>query len=103
MAGRLLILGAAFGAGYVLGAKAGRGRYEQIRSRADRIWSDPHTQRAVSDTKEFVDDAAPVVKEKASKAAKAAGDTVEDAARTVGAKAQQTAAKAQAKADDATD
>ncbi len=29
---------AGFGAGYVLGAKAGRERYEQIRARAGQLW-----------------------------------------------------------------
>jgi hypothetical protein len=39
----------AFGAGYVVGAAAGRERYEQIRRIALRIKDDPHVQRAVDD------------------------------------------------------
>lgn len=37
-----LIAVTAFGAGYVAGAAAGRGRYEQIRALALRIKDDPH-------------------------------------------------------------
>lgn len=37
-----LIAVTAFGAGYVLGAAAGRERYEQIRKLALRIKDDPH-------------------------------------------------------------
>ena len=37
---------AGFGAGYVLGAKAGRGRYEQIRRAWDHAKDDPRLQTA---------------------------------------------------------
>ena len=37
MRGRLMFLAGAT-AGYVLGAKAGRGRYEQIKTQADSLW-----------------------------------------------------------------
>ena len=36
-----------FGAGYVLGARAGRERYEQIRKAVLRIKDDPHVQQVV--------------------------------------------------------
>ena len=46
MRGRLMFLtGAA--AGYVLGARAGRGRYEQIKTQADTLWHDPRVQERV--------------------------------------------------------
>lgn len=38
-----------FGAGYVLGARAGRERYEQIRRVVLRIKDDPHVQQALDD------------------------------------------------------
>ncbi|MCW2581392.1 MAG: uncharacterized protein JWQ53_182 [Klenkia sp.] len=37
---------AGFGAGYVLGAKAGRGRYDQIRRAYDHAKDDPRLQSA---------------------------------------------------------
>ena len=33
-----------FGAGYVLGARAGRARYDQIAGKAQQLWSDPRVQ-----------------------------------------------------------
>ncbi len=52
----MLLAGAA---GYVLGAKAGRERYEQIRSTAQRVARDPRVQRRAQE-------AQTVVKEKVS-------------------------------------
>ncbi len=47
MRGRLsFLVGAA--AGYVLGARAGRARYEQLKSQADQLWHDPRVQDKVA-------------------------------------------------------
>jgi hypothetical protein len=35
-------------AGYVLGARAGRERYEQIKTQAGKLWSSPTVQQAAS-------------------------------------------------------
>jgi len=57
-----------FGAGYVLGARAGRERYDQIAGRAQELWSDPRVQekagQAQQVVKEKADQAQQVVKEK---------------------------------------
>jgi hypothetical protein len=42
----MLVVGLA--AGYVLGAKAGRGRYEEIKRTASTLWGDPRVQRQVA-------------------------------------------------------
>ena len=42
-----LSLGLGFGIGYVLGARAGRGRYEQIRQAAAGVMERPQVQQAV--------------------------------------------------------
>ncbi len=34
--------------GYVLGTRAGRERYEQIKAHADQVWNDPRVQRRTS-------------------------------------------------------
>lgn len=49
---KILVTGS-FGAGYVLGARAGRGRYEQIRRIALRIKDDPQVRHAVDEVGEF--------------------------------------------------
>lgn len=56
-----LTLLAAAGAGYVLGARAGRGRYEQIAGGARRVAGSPKVQAAASKAQETVAHQAPVV------------------------------------------
>jgi hypothetical protein len=57
-----------FGAGYVLGARAGRGRYDQIAGKAQELWSDPRVQERAGQAQQMVkataDQAQQVVKEK---------------------------------------
>jgi len=50
---------AAGAAGYVLGAKAGRGRYDQIAANAQRFWSNPRVQKTANDAKEKAREKAP--------------------------------------------
>ena len=57
----LLVVGLA--TGYVLGAKAGRGRYEDIKRATDKFWGDPRVQRQVKNVEGRAVDFA---KEKAS-------------------------------------
>jgi hypothetical protein len=62
----------AFAAGYLLGAKAGRQRYEQIMSAATRVKDDPRVQSAAATVAETAKEQAPVVKDKVVAAAGAA-------------------------------
>ena len=51
MAGKMtLVVG--FGAGYVLGARSGRERYDRIASTAQRFWRDPRVQDKVAAVRE---------------------------------------------------
>lgn len=70
------MLVAALAVGYVLGARAGRGRYEQIKQTAQRVRNDPRVQ-------EKSQQAADLAKEKAQVATAAAVDK----AKTVGSAA----------------
>lgn len=67
-----VLLTAAGAAGYVLGARAGRQRYEQISTVARRVWRDPRVQKASTDVQDLaaqqVRQAAPVVKDKVADA-----------------------------------
>jgi hypothetical protein len=68
---------------YVLGAKAGRERYEQIRSSAQRLWRDPRVQEKTDQATTVIKDkAAPAVKDKVSRAAKQVTDKVTDKAKS---------------------
>ena len=72
----------AFGAGYVLGSRAGRERYEQIVDKAQGVWHDPRVQRKASQAQGVVQEkasqAGDVIAEKASNAASQAGSAVKD-------------------------
>lgn len=56
-----LTLLAAAGAGYVLGARAGRQRYEQIAAVASKVRRNPKVQAAASKAQDTVAQQAPVV------------------------------------------
>ena len=57
------VVGAAIG--YVLGARAGRKRYEQIKGQASRLWNSDPVQHRVGDATQAVkQQAAPYVTEK---------------------------------------
>lgn len=63
---------AAGAAGYVLGARAGRERYEQIVSQAQRVRTNPRVQKASQDAQDLARQQAPVVGEKLGEAARKA-------------------------------
>jgi hypothetical protein len=85
--------------GYVLGAKAGRLRYETIKAKATQTWEDPRVQRIVSDAGEFVKDAAPVVEARVSEATAAAVSGVKVATRKVSEVADATSGNARVAAE----
>lgn len=60
MRGKLVLL-VGVGIGYVLGARAGRERYEQIKRAAKRFWSDPRVTQQVHNVEQFAKDKAPEV------------------------------------------
>jgi len=60
MKGKILFL-TGLGLGYVLGTRAGRERYEQIKTTVGRLWNDPRVQRQVDNVEAFVKDKAPEI------------------------------------------
>jgi hypothetical protein len=52
MRGKILFV-VGLGVGYVLGARAGRERYEQIRKAAENVWNTPAVQQGVGTVKDF--------------------------------------------------
>lgn len=97
------VLGAALG--YVLGTRAGRARYEQIKRGAIAVWETPLVQQGVTSVKASVGDRVQDVKSAASRAAKSAfvaatqprGDG--EATGTAGATARSGAAAATVEAN----
>ena len=72
---KLLLLAAA-GVGYVLGARAGRERYDQIMGMAHRVKDDPRVQEKAHQAVGQAKDQAPVVADKVTQAASAAASKV---------------------------
>ena len=67
---------AAAATGYVLGARAGRQRYEQIADQAQRLWHDPRVQKAAANAKDTAAEKAPLLKDKvAGKATSGSSDS----------------------------
>ena len=62
MKGKILFV-TGLGLGYVLGTRAGREKYEQLKSSAMKFWNDPRVQRQVDAAENFVKDKAPDVAE----------------------------------------
>lgn len=60
MRGKIVLL-AGVGIGYVLGARAGRERYEDIKRVARRFWNDPRVTHQVRNVEQFAKDKAPEV------------------------------------------
>lgn len=86
MMGKILFLAGA-ATGYVLGSKAGRQAYEQIKGKAQDLWGDPNVQKVVSQAGQAAKDAATVAQSKISGAAKEAksstsGDETPDVSTT---------------------
>jgi len=71
-----LMLLVAGGVGYVLGTRAGRERYEQIKRTATRVKDDPRVQEKAQQAADLAKDKAPVVKDKVAGAASTAAGKV---------------------------
>ena len=69
----VLVIGAA---GYVLGSRAGRERYEQIKRQATKAWNKPVVQSAADNVEQAVKSTASDVGSKISDAASDAGSKV---------------------------
>src|SRR4051794_36895938 len=68
-----LLIGAA--AGYVLGARAGRERYQEIMSKADQLWHDPKVQEKAPQAQDLAKSAAQKPAGKAKDAKDKAGSS----------------------------
>jgi hypothetical protein len=71
-----LMLLAVFAVGYLLGAQAGRERYDQIMRTMTKIGNDPRVQEKAHQAVDLAKEQAPVVAEKVTAAAGAAASKV---------------------------
>jgi hypothetical protein len=92
---------AAGAVGYVLGARAGRERYDQIVRQAQRLWANPKVQQAATGVQERAKEAVPVVAVKVGDAAKhAAGAAVSAVKRDGGDHESASGTRAEGKGGD---
>ncbi|MEC5185586.1 hypothetical protein RCH12_003063 [Cryobacterium sp. MP_3.1] len=87
MRGKLLFITGGL-VGYVLGARAGRQRYDQIASAASDLWNRPPVQRRVNEVKDFalerVGDVPGALYEAGKKVASAVSNKTDKAGKTTG-------------------
>lgn len=69
MKGKILFL-AGLGLGYLLGTRAGREKYDELKATAMKVWNDPRVQKQVDAVEDFVKEKAPEVAEFVSDNAK---------------------------------
>jgi hypothetical protein len=72
---KLMILAAA-AVGYVMGTKAGRQRYEQLRAAARKMKDDPRVQEKAKQAADLAREKAPIVKDKLVDVASSAAEKV---------------------------
>ena len=79
MKGKILFV-AGLGLGYLLGTRAGREKYDELKSAALKVWNDPRVQKQVDAVEGFVKDKAPEVADFVSDSAKKVVDKVSNKA-----------------------
>jgi sRNA-binding protein len=98
----LLVIG--LGVGYVLGTRAGRERYDQMKSQVTKVWESPRVSKARREVEAYAKQQAPIIRDRAEAIAKAApgviADTVKDVAEKTATVAKDVAAKTAATAKD---
>ena len=98
--GRKLLFVVGLGAGFVLGARAGRERYDEIVAAANKVWQNPRVAKARADVEAYAREQAPIIAERAEAAAKAAPGVIKDAADKTATLAKDVAATTTATAKD---
>jgi hypothetical protein len=76
---KAIVFGAGIAVGYVLGARAGRGSYEQLKNRARQFWESPKVQEKVSEATAAVKEKAPEAPGQLKEAVKKAGGSISGA------------------------
>lgn len=79
------VLATAFGVavGYVLGTRAGRGKFEELKAQAQRIVTDPDVRQKVADLPHQVRENLPKAQSAVSDAVKVASEKVQEATEKV--------------------
>lgn len=101
-----LVLLAGIGIGFVLGSRAGRQSYENLKRQVTNLWNDPKVQDGIDNAREQIEEKAPEVAKAVKENAPVVVDKVKEVADAGVAKAKDIAEDAKEKFadnDDATD
>lgn len=85
----LLVLG--LGAGYILGARAGREKYDAMKAQVDKVWENPRVAKARRDVELYARQQAPIIRDRAEAVVKAAPGVISDTAKDVATKTSDAA------------
>ncbi len=83
MNARLFILGIGIAVGYVVGARAGREHYDQMKGKATAVWESPRVTKARTSVEDYARTQGPILLDKAEAVAKATPGFVADKAKDV--------------------
>ncbi|MDO5723886.1 MAG: hypothetical protein Q4P33_05755 [Flaviflexus sp.] len=101
--GKLFPFTLGVGLGYVLGARAGKERYEQIKNTSQKIWENDHVQNSVDKVAATAKDVAATQASRAKDAALSAFDKAQDKAADLAEDAEEAAEDLGDKADEVAD
>ena len=85
----LLIVG--IGLGYVIGARAGREKYDRMKATAQRYWRDPRVVKVRDDVETYARTQAPIIRDRAETVARDVAEKTATTAKDVAAKTSTTA------------
>ncbi|MGV8969048.1 MAG: protoporphyrinogen oxidase [Microbacteriaceae bacterium] len=77
----LLVIG--LGVGYVLGTRAGRERYDQMKATVSEVWESPRVRKARREVEAYAQQQAPIIRERAEAIVKAAPGAIAETAKDV--------------------
>ncbi|QAV69045.1 protoporphyrinogen oxidase [Salinibacterium sp. UTAS2018] len=100
---RLLILGFGIAVGYVVGARAGHERYDQMKGKATAVWESPRVTKARTTAEDYARTQAPILRDKAEAVAKATPGFVVEKAKDVAENTREFAETARTTAKDLAD
>ena len=103
MNARLFMLGIGIAVGYVVGARDGRERYNQMKGKVTELWESPRVTTARTSVEDYVRAQGPIVRERAEAVAKATPGFVAHTAKDVAESARTVAESAKESAQELAD
>jgi hypothetical protein len=100
---RIFVLAVGVAIGYIVGARAGRARYDEMAATVSKLWRDPRVRKVRTDVESYARQQAPVIRERAEALAAATPGFAKDVADRTAAAAKDVADRTAAAAKDVAD